>query len=214
VSKSLRRSRARGLPPPAAGPALHAAVPGDTTCSGCDLRPPAPSEAASELRALPSIWEAATLGGDEDLVDEAARLRDEIHAVAKRIGRLLDAPGSRISAVRIEIPTASARGASAQLVSALLGNAAEGLARLAESLEDGDWHVEGFVGTGRVSVYELACVPLHTTHRQLAAHKRRAEDELMVLEPRRWASSKAAGSWLHEEDAAHRAPGLHHRRIS
>jgi hypothetical protein len=214
VSRSLRRSQARGIPPPTAVAALHVAFPDDTTCRGCDFRPPAPNEAASELRALASIWEVALVGGDEDLIDEAARMRDEIHAVAKRIGRLLDAPGSRISPVRIEIPTASARGATAQLVIALLGNAAEGLGQLVESLGADDWRIEGSVGTGRVSVYELACVPLHTTHRELAAHKRRAEDELMVLEPRRWASSKAAGSWLHEEEAAHRAPGLHHRRIS
>jgi len=109
-------------------------------------------------------------------MEEAARLRDEMHAVTTRIERVLASPGARLGDMAIEVPTACARGASAELVLSLLGLAAERFAGLVESLQVDEWHFVGTFDSGTVSVYELACMPLHSTRRHLARRGRRTEN--------------------------------------
>jgi hypothetical protein len=99
------------------------------------------------------------------MVSEAARARDELHAVANRIARILVAPGSSLAAVHIETPTALAQPTSIDLVVELLRMEADRLAAITDSIDE-QWDWVGYVGSQAVTVRQLADVPLHTAHRQ------------------------------------------------
>src|SRR5690606_5017484 len=118
------------------------------------------------IRALPSRWAAALGAGRCETVEDAARQRDELHAVANRVARLLVAPGSTVSPVRIDVPTESARPPSTDLLVELLRIEADRLADLAGSI-GAEWGWIGRVGIGPVTASELAAVPLHTSHQLL-----------------------------------------------
>jgi hypothetical protein len=137
-----------------------------TPCDQCGFLPPARRELPSAIGALPSRWVAALRSDPSGTFEDAARVRDELHAVANRVGRLLVAPGSTLSPVHIDVPTELARPPSIDLLTELLRIEADRLADLAESI-GAEWGWIGRVGAGPVSVAALAAVPLHTTHQML-----------------------------------------------
>jgi hypothetical protein len=98
-------------------------------------------------------------------------VRDELHAVANRVARLLVSPGSTLSPVRIDVPTELARPPSIDLLIELLRIEADRLADLTESI-GAEWGWIGRVGVGPVTVTALAAVPLHTSHQVLTRNVR------------------------------------------
>lgn len=142
-------------------------------CDQCGFRPPARGELPREIRTLPSRWAAALRSNGSDALKDAARLRDELHAVANRVARLLVSPGSTLSPVRIDVPTELARPPSTDLLIELLRIEADRLADLTESI-GAEWGWIGRVGVGPVTVTALAAVPLHTSHRMLTTGVRRS----------------------------------------
>ena len=138
-----------------------------SVCVACGFRPPSRAETAEALRALPSAWQAA-MAVRPGLVEQAAFLRDEIHAVTNRVARVLAVPGSRLSSVTILVPTALASyEASPGVIAELLRMAVDRLAGLVEPLRSAEWHLSGRVGEGTVTVLQLVHVPLHHGHRDL-----------------------------------------------
>lgn len=129
---------------------------------------PALANAAGALRQLPTMWSDA-LQGAPLLIEPAARLRDELHAVANRVERLLAAPGSALSSVTIHVPTALDWAASRNVLVDLLRAAAHRLADVLGTMGPEDWVTSGTVGGGVVTVGQLVLVPLHHSHRDLLA---------------------------------------------
>jgi hypothetical protein len=117
---------------------------------------------------LPQACDDALRRGDHALLEEVARLRDEMHAVANRVARLLAAPGSTLAAMDIGRPSALAGPSSADLLVALLAMAAERLADIAEALDDRRWRLVGRLGPEPTTVGQLIALPLHRAHRLLA----------------------------------------------
>jgi hypothetical protein len=128
-----------------------------------------PEEMSAALHALPMACQRALRRGDQVLVEEAARLRDELHAVANRVTRLLDVPGARLAEMDIGVPTPLAGPSSPQLVLALLTMAAERLADIADHLGEEEWRATGQLGSEIVTIGQLVEVPLHRAHRILSA---------------------------------------------
>ncbi len=138
-------------------------------CPSCGFRSPPRHALASAVEAVPDRW-AAVLGADpaDELLDAAARVRDELHVIANRIGRVLAAPGAAVVAAvaSIEAPAAGPRSPDHLVVLQRL--AARRLADLLASLGAADWELCGRVGARSVTVAELAVVPLHRSHARLA----------------------------------------------
>jgi hypothetical protein len=141
----------------------------DPSCGECGFIQPRRSETGGALRRLPSAWRTA-LRANPQLLERAAFLRDEIHAVTNRVARLLVAPRSRLQRVTIRAPTANATSGSQAVVVDLLRFSAERLARIVDSLRLDDWGTTGYVGDGVVTVADLIHVPLHHSHRDLVCH--------------------------------------------
>lgn len=135
----------------------------------CGSRPMAPAELRSALRALPAACHRALRGGDQALVEEVARLRDELHAVANRVTRLLAAPDARLATMDIGRPTALAGRASPELVLARLAMAAERLADIADRLGEQQWRTTGQLGSDAVTIGQLVALPLQRAHRIVSA---------------------------------------------
>ena len=160
-------------------------------CGTCGFSPPARADIADALRRLPSTWQRA-LAAHPTLIDRAAFLRDDLHAVANRVARLLAAPGTRLSVVTIHVPTALTAGiASPAIVVHRLRMAADRLRRLVEPLRTGGWDVTGSVGDGFVTVTQLVHVPLHHSHRDLASNPGEMTMAAVVpIDPRRRGSAR------------------------
>ncbi|MGQ0618053.1 MAG: hypothetical protein ACT4PW_13865 [Acidimicrobiia bacterium] len=135
-------------------------------CEHCGFTGPEWDDTADSLRALAPNWRDA-IERRQQLIGSAARLRDVVHAVTNRVDRLLAAPGSHLSSVTIDAPTALVAAASPDLLIELLDMAAERLARLIESLGPDDRDIEGCVDTSTVTIADLVRVPLHHSHRDL-----------------------------------------------
>jgi hypothetical protein len=127
-----------------------------------------PAQAGSALRALPEACRAALRSGDDTVVQEVARLRDELHAVANRVARLLAAPGSTLAALDLGAPTALAGPSSPGHLVAIVTMAAERLADMADRLGEGDRRVTGQLGQQTVTVGQLIALPLHSARRFLS----------------------------------------------
>jgi hypothetical protein len=136
-------------------------------CGACGFSSPARADTAEALRSLPTVWRSA-LQADRRLVDRAALLRDELHAVANRVARLLDEPGAHLSIVTIRTPMSTSGIPSTGTLVNGVRLAAERLARLVESLSADDWEATGLVPHGAVTISQLIRVPLHHSHRDLA----------------------------------------------
>lgn len=163
-----RMGRAPGVPPPMGR--AHVRATGIVTGPPpLDDRPMNPAETSSALRALPRACRDALRTGDDALMEEVARLRDELHAVANRVARLLAAPGSALASMDIGSPTALAGPSSPGLLVAVLTMTAERLASMADRLGEEDWRVIGHLGTQTVTIGQLVALPLHSAHRILAA---------------------------------------------
>jgi hypothetical protein len=138
-------------------------------CSQCGFQAVAPAGTSSALRALPQACRDALRRGDHAVVEEVARLRDELHAVANRVARLLVAPGSTLAAMDIGSPTALAGPSNPELLVAILTMAAGRLADITDRLGEADWRLVGQLGPETVTVGQLVEVPLHSAHRLLSA---------------------------------------------
>lgn len=168
-------SRASYTTPEAASPA--------SPCDQCGFVPPIRADLPTEIRALPSLWAAALRSGRSATIEDAARLRDELHAVANRVARLLVASGSTVSPVRIGTPTELARPPSIDLLVELIRIEANRLAEISESA-GAEWGWIGRVGVGPVAVTELAAVPLHSSHRMLAREPSRDANVIFIAQQR------------------------------
>jgi hypothetical protein len=178
----------RGLPPPAAagpasvrGAAADRAAPAasrqhrptsqrvpavEVRCEGCGFAVPTRGEMAAALRAVPPAWHAA-LQTRPELAENAAVVRDVLHATANRAGRLLAEPGVRLSMVHINAPFALARTASAAQLAEVLEESAARLADLADALEPDQWHLAGCMGDATVTIADLIAGSLHRSHAAL-----------------------------------------------
>jgi hypothetical protein len=157
-------------------PSSHIAGSG-SGCDACGFTPLARGDIADALRKLPVAWQEA-LRSDPTFVEPAARLRDELHAVTNRVERVLDEPDTSLASVTIHAPTALATPTSRDVLVSLLHLSANRLADLVESLSTDAWEMRGHVDEGTVTVRELAQVPLHHSHRDLA--RSRAGDSVVV----------------------------------
>ena len=148
-------------------------------CGDCGFTQPQRSDTGGALRRLPSTWRAA-LRANPQLLERAAFLRDEIHAVTNRVARLLVAPGSRLQRVTIYAPTANATAESQAVVIDFLRISAERLARIVDSLRPDDWDSTGSVGDRAVTVADLIQVPLHHSHRDLVRNATGGDQPVVV----------------------------------
>jgi hypothetical protein len=139
-------------------------------CDECGFVPPLLRDTGEALRAVPEQWRDA-LRKSPLLIPSAARLRDELHAIANRVARLLIEQDARLSSVTIPPPDALAASASTNILVALLRMAAVRLADLVDALRPEQWGIAGRVGDRTVTVAELVRVPLHHSHRDLAARR-------------------------------------------
>lgn len=142
-----------------------------TSCDLCGFCPPSTTELPAAIRALSSTWTAALHSGGPGIIEEAARSRDELHAVANRVARVLVAPGSTLSPVRIETPTEMGRPPTVDLLVELLRLEADRLSGITDSI-GAEWGWFGRIGRSNVTVRELAEVPLHTAHRLISGQAR------------------------------------------
>lgn len=159
------------------------ALPPASPCDRCGFVPPIRADLPTEIRALPSLWAAALRSGRSATIEDAARLRDELHAVANRVARLLVASGSTVAPVRIGVPTEVARPPSIDLLVELIRIEADRLAEISESA-GAEWGWIGRVGIGPVAVTELAAVPLHSSHRMLASEPNRDTNVTFIAQRR------------------------------
>ena len=137
-------------------------------CGRCGFQSPARCRLPDAIRAITPTWAVTLRSGGPALVPAAARARDELHAVTNRIARILTAPGSTLSPVHVERPTALTQYASIDLIIELLRQEADRLASITASLDE-EWGWVGSVGSQQVTVRQLADVPLHSAHRQSVA---------------------------------------------
>jgi hypothetical protein len=144
----------------------HAARPLAPVCIWCGFEPPARAGAAVELRSLPGRW-ASRFRADDPIVHErAAQLADELHVVANRVERLLDAPNSELPPVRLQ-PAISRAGTPREMSAARIRVAAARLADLVAGLTPAAWGVSGTVGGSPTTIGELVAAPLLSSHRFL-----------------------------------------------
>jgi len=127
------------------------------------------------------VWVSALRNADPVVHERAAQLRDELHAVANRVGRLLEAPGAQLPPVRIQAPTAPSRAMPGELRSALIQVEVDRLADLVDGLSPTDWRLTGMIGDAPVTIGELIAAPLHSSHRLLAYTAARATLESTEL---------------------------------
>lgn len=137
-------------------------------CMSCGFEPPTRARAATELRSLSAVWVSALQTSDSVVHERAAKLRDELHAIANRVGRLLETPGALLPPVRIQAPTAVSGAIPPELRGALIRVAVDRLAELVDRLRRADWRVSGRLGDTSVTIGELVAEPLHSSHRHLA----------------------------------------------
>jgi hypothetical protein len=129
---------------------------------------PGRARAAAELRSLPARWLSALRTADIGVHERAAQLYDELHAVANRVGRLLEAPGARLAPVRLQAPTSRRQAVPREVRGAQIRIAADRLAGLVDGLSAGDWRISGTVGDSPITIGELVAAPLQSSHRLLA----------------------------------------------
>jgi hypothetical protein len=99
--------------------------------------------------------------------ERASRVRDELHAVANRVGRLLETPGATLAPIEISAP-GKGFGASTVSTGAFIRLAAERLARLVDGLSPEHWQIEGRIADSTITIEELVARPLHTSHHELS----------------------------------------------
>ena len=150
-------------------------------CIWCGFEPPTRARAATALRSLPAVWVSALQNADPVVHERATQLRDELHAVANRVGRLLEAPGAQLPPVRIQAPTAPSRAMPGELRSALIQVEVDRLADLVDGLSPTDWRLTGMIGDAPVTIGELIAAPLHSSHHLLAYTAARATLESTEL---------------------------------
>jgi hypothetical protein len=124
--------------------------------------------AAAELRALPARWLSALRTVDVEVHERAAQLYDELHAVANRVGRLLETPGVRLPPIRLQAPTSRRQAVPREVRGAQIRVAADRLAGLVDGLSARDWRTSGTVGDSPITIGQLVASPLHSSHRLLA----------------------------------------------
>jgi hypothetical protein len=144
-------------------------------CNECGFRPPDRVAAASALRSLGAEWASALEAADPAVGPQAARVRDELHAVANRVARLLDTPGAELPPVRVQPAGARSRSVPGELRGALLHVEAERLAEVVEGLSPEEWRVSGRIGGSPVTIAELVAAPLHSSHRFRALARPRTQ---------------------------------------
>lgn len=137
-------------------------------CIWCGFEPPARARAATALRLLPAVWVRALEHEDPVVHERAAGLSDELHAVANRVGRLLEGPGALLPPVRIQGPSAAPGAIPRELTGARIRVASDRLADLVDGLSPADWRRTGRIGDAPVTIGELVAAPLHSSHRLLA----------------------------------------------
>jgi hypothetical protein len=101
--------------------------------------------------------------------ERASAVRDELHAVANRVGRLLETPGAPLAPIEIPSPRIGP-GSSPVATGASVRLEAERLARLVEGLSPEQWQTEGRIADSTITIEELVARPLHTSHRALDLH--------------------------------------------
>ena len=137
-------------------------------CIRCGFRAPDRADLPGEIAAIPARWRAVLSTASPAQLEAGARLRDELHAVANRIGRLRAAPGSAVRAtLSIDAPTALSRTLNSEHLLAMFSSSAQRLADLTLSLDATEWNLRTRAGAGCISVAELALMPLHHSHARL-----------------------------------------------
>jgi hypothetical protein len=186
--------------------AIEGVPPRAQSCPTCGFVPPTRREIPGALRALFTEWQRAIDCGDPALIEGAARLRDELHAIANRVARVLTAPGASVSRVRIHAPTALAGASDRGLVLVLLGSSADRLADITDTMDPDQWELFGCVGSSFVTIAELVLMPLHASHRRLSLpptplhaspitlHDRRRQDRAWSHLARRRSRQSAEGA--------------------
>lgn len=177
-----------------------------TPCDGCGFQPPTPSELPAAIRALPSTWAQALRSGGPGIIEEAARSRDELHAVANRVARILVAPGSTLSPVSIATPTEMRRPPTIDLLVELLRMEADRLSGITGSI-GAEWGWFGRIGRRNVTVRELTVVPLHTAHRLLISGQGRQTSVVLLDAHRQNAADRGRSTYVRD-----RAVALEHHR--
>jgi len=167
------------------------------SCAECGFRHLISRELPAAIRALPSTWAAALRSGGLGMIEEAARSRDELHAVANRVARILVAPGSTLSPVSVETPTEMARPPAVDLLVELLRMEADRLAAITDPIR-AEWEWVGRVGRGIVTVRQLVEVPLHSTHRLLVGDQGQRTSVILLDAHRRKTASRVPS--MHRRD--------------
>lgn len=139
-------------------------------CPTCGFQAPTRLEAMARLHNVTDVWRSLLGDGASDVRCAAAFARDEFHAVANRVQRLIDEPGTRVASLRIGAPSIMWSIDRTRLLIALLDDASQRLARLAAGLRADQWDVSGRIDANTISVAGLIAVPLHTAHREVTRH--------------------------------------------
>lgn len=137
-------------------------------CASCHFEPPARAHAAEELRSLAAVWANALHTTNAAAHVSAARLRDELHAVANRIARLAETPGAPISPISGQARRPEALVTQPGVGAARIELAVDRLADLVEALSPEQWEAKGTFGRSSITIGELVARPLHTSHRYFA----------------------------------------------
>jgi hypothetical protein len=111
---------------------------------------------------------------DASMHERACRVRDELHAVANRVGRLLETPGARLAPIEIPPPHIGP-GARRAATGTLIGFAAERLADMVEDLTASEWCIEGRIGDSTTTIEELVARALHTARQDLERSRARID---------------------------------------
>lgn len=134
-------------------------------CGTCGFQPPLRHYLGSAVRELVAGWREI-VGRDRAAVTAVASLRDELHAVANRVSRILAAPGAALAPVRLDEPTALSTSSDPNLLLRFLRMSADRLADLVQNLTPEQWQLSGRVGSSTVTIPQLLVVPLHASHRR------------------------------------------------
>ena len=148
-------------------------------CRRCGFRSPPRSEVAAALAGLPRRWQAhlEQLGPPEQQHVHVgiARARNELHAVANRMSRILEAPTNVgpavVTEVDTEAPIVVAATTDPDQLLARLRLAAERASEFVGALDAGDWRRRARVGERSVTIEELAILPLHRSHARFGSRR-------------------------------------------
>jgi hypothetical protein len=139
-----------------------------TACPTCGFRPPARTELAAAIEALPRTWAQALADRDPPDPRGAARLAVELQTIGECASRILAEPSPTD-------PPALPPGRSDQHLdegsrpAVLLLLAAQRVVDLVHTMGDDDWDRTGQAGDVVVRLEDLLAVPLHRSHARLEA---------------------------------------------